>query len=247
MKHFRVHDGTVVVDIPVHPQPGDRVWVATMWPDHCEQHGWAREACQPGPHGRGFVPAAMELGDVIEFGTERPPAGRDRRGSPPARPPAHWYGYVHAIAPEGLLLRSPYPHPAPAHAAAQQALLTWARAAQQAAERTRARPDDAAHEPAVEPAQPPATVTVAFHGPTATVGDPKHGWLTVPADRFAAALTRPPAELAALLTRCLPTLCGREPPITLVALAARHLPGHPPPGLYPATPPPGRSQELNLP
>jgi hypothetical protein len=250
VKLFRVHADTVVIDLPLLPSPGELAWAATMWADPREEHGWARRAWQPGPHGRGFVPATMELGDVVEFGAAAPSARDPRARSRPSGPRPRWYGYVHAVAPEGLLLRGPYPGPGQAHAAAQRALLTWAQAAQQAGVGVEAPHGESAA--AIEPAQPPATVTVNFHEQTATIGDPRHGWLTVPADRLAAAMTRPPDELAAMLRPHLPTLCGQEPPITLAALAARHIPGHlrpttpgsPPP---PVRPPPVPAQEMNLP
>jgi len=255
VKLFRVHAGSTVIDLPLSPRRGDHVWVATAWPDPREEQGWARRLWQPGPQNRGFIPAALELGDVVEFGAEAAAASRSRAGPRPPHEPSRWYGYVHAIAPEGLLLRGPYPDPGRAHAAAQRALLAWTQAPPSTAGRPdrHGLPDDPTAGPApVEPAQPPATVMVSFHGQTATIGDPRHGWLTVPAERLAAAMARPPTELAALLRPHPPALCGQEPPITLAALAARHLPSHLPPTTHGASapptapPPPTPTQEVNL-
>jgi hypothetical protein len=235
---FRVHGGTTVIDLPMVPQPGAHVWAATLWLDPRDDQGWGRRIWQPGPEQRGFVPAAMELGDVIEFGADVLNIGRN--GASQRKPQVvRWYGYVHAVAPEGLLLRGPYPDPGRAHAAAQHALLAWAQAVTPPGRRgdgldRHGLADEGTDPAAVTPAQPPATVTVAFTGKTATVGDPRHGWVTVPAERLAAALARPPTELAALLRPHLPALGGQEPPITLAALAARHLPDHLPPVALPA-------------
>jgi hypothetical protein len=84
----------------------------------------------------------------------------------------------------------------------------------------------------------PATVTIIRDGDDITVGDPRHGWITTRADRLAAALTRPPADMAGLLRTRAPgvRLLGAEPPITLAALAAHHLPDRlPAPACRPQT------------
>src|SRR6266540_4497565 len=67
---FRLHAGSTVIDFPLHAAPGTRTWAATMWPDRRAPGGWARYPWEPSPLSRGFIPAAVELGDVIQFGVE---------------------------------------------------------------------------------------------------------------------------------------------------------------------------------
>jgi hypothetical protein len=174
-----------VLDVPLRPPPGAQLWAATLWPDHTQPSGWTRRRWPAGPTGRGLVPAALELADIVEFGAALP----ERRGRTGRRQPTDvtcWYGYTEAITPDSLTLRGPYPGPHQAHAAAQQAILQFTRS-QQTPPGT-GTPGAADPDTTVVPAQPPAAVSVAFHGLTATVGDPHHGWLVVPTDHFAAAL-----------------------------------------------------------
>ncbi|SNQ49720.1 conserved hypothetical protein [Frankia canadensis] len=78
-----------------------------------------------------------------------------------------------------------------------------------------------------EPAQPPASVSVTWHGDTATVSDPRYGWLHVDSDDLAAALTLRTDDLLRALRPLNLGVDGNEPPATLAALAALHLPDLP--------------------
>nr|MDT0667403.1 hypothetical protein [Micromonospora sp. DSM 115978] len=138
------------------------------------------------PHGRGhLLPANLELGDVVVYGAfhraaPRPPRtlpGRIERPSRPAVAPqwtqvGQWAGYVHALGPDSFVLHGPHPDAFTAYAASQQAQL---------ARLLPPPPAAAASPPPTEPAQPPAAVSVAYHGTTAVVGAPAHGWLHVDA------------------------------------------------------------------
>jgi hypothetical protein len=240
---FRLHAGITVIDFPLHTWPATRTWAATMWPDRRAPGGWVRHLWEPSPNGRGFIPAVVELGDVIQFGVEPVPAGR-KEEHPPA-PAACWHGYLHAVQHDSLLLHGPYPEPRDAYAAAQHALL--ARIHQGAASpgpantRDPGLPIPAVSRAPVAPAQPPATVSLAFNGDTAIVGDPVHGWLVVSSEGLLAAMAHRPHELAERLRPHVPGLTGREPAVTLAALSAKHLghlasariytPSHPTPAL----------------
>jgi hypothetical protein len=244
LKAFRVLAGTTVIDLPFLPPPGARVRAATLWPDPANPTGWGAAPWEPGPAGRGFTPVAVELGDVVGFAADlpAPPPPQINPANPFQHPPAHplaprpaaavvtWYGYLHAVDADRLLLRGPYHRPEHAYTAAQHALHAHLRAApDHTAGPGRGQPGGArlaGTDPVpVELAQPPAAVTVTHHGGTATVGDPRHGWIHTDADRLAAALTHTPAELHALLDGHVPGgLGGAESRLTLAALAARHTP-----------------------
>jgi len=178
---FRLHAGTTVIDFPLHASPGARTWVATIWPDARAPSGWVRQPWQAGAAGRGFVPVAVELGDVVQFGVEHAATASTGQLGRPGM--AYWYGYLHAVRTDSIVLHGPHPGPHEAYAAAQHALL--AQIHHRPAEHTGRSAASTAqlgdtHESApVTPAQPPATVNVAFHGRQATVGDPVHGWLVV--------------------------------------------------------------------
>jgi hypothetical protein len=226
MTWFRLHAGTTVIDFPLRGTANSRTWIATMWPDARAPGGWARHAWQPGPGGRGFVPSVVELGDVVQFAVQHTPEGRDPSGT------TYWHGYLHAVRPDSVLIHGPYPSPHEAHAAAQLALVEQINAppslpgtpqSSRSAVGIELTPT-ATRGVATTPAQPPATVSVAFHGQQATIGDPLHGWLVVDTSRLLAAMAYPPDQLADLLRPALPHLDGREPPLTLAALAAAHLP-----------------------
>ena len=224
---FRLHAGTTVIDFPLHAWPATRTWAATMWPDWRAPGGWARHLWEPSPHGRGFIPAAVELGDVVQFGVEPVPAGR--KGAHPPAPTAYWHGYLHAVQPDSLLLHGPYREPRDAYAAAQHAMLAQIHQGPvppgSATMRDPRLPGPGVSRAPVAPAQPPATVSLAFNGDTAVVGDPMHGWLVVPSEDLLAAMAHRPQELADRLRPHVPGLTGRAPPVTLAALAAKHL-GH---------------------
>jgi len=217
------------------------VHVATFWPEPVAVNGWAFVNWERGPHGRGVqIPQVIDLGDVVGFrAVVQPqlPAGPAPGGRPdPAAPPPNvrvidWWGYLHAVERGALVLHGPHPTLHAAYAAAQQALAAqvWATdptsPANGAGQNTaQPSPKDRAWR---EPAQPPVSVSLAWHGDTATVGDPRFGWLHVDSDDLAAALTLPSHELLHALRPLVPGLDGSEPPITLAALAALHLPDLP--------------------
>lgn len=223
---FRLHASTTVIDFPLHSPTAARAWVATMWPDTRIAGGWQRQFWQPGPAGRGFVPAVVELGDVLQFGIEHQPAV----GAPPDQPPevSLWHGYLHAVRGDSILVHGPHPGPRQTLAAAQQALIQQIHQSGHTPDRPAASgraTQLSAPEPgiAITPAQPPTTLTVTFDGAYATVGDPTHGWLVVPTDQLMTAMTRDPRDLAGHLAHHV-RLSGREPPLTLAALAAQHAP-----------------------
>jgi hypothetical protein len=176
--------------------------------------GWLSAAWDFGPGGRGFIPGMIEPGDVVTFGAFRPPAtepGADREtGQPRYQLTAEWIGYLYEITAGGLRFAGPYPDRAAAYAAAQNYLLT------------RELPADLTGTP-VLPAQPPATLSITWHGATAIIGDPRHGWLTVETGRLAAALTLTGDDLRRQLRGQISGLTGDESTITLAALAATHL------------------------
>ena len=223
---FRLHASSTVIDFPLHSTTAARAWVATMWPDTRIAGGWQRQAWQPGPAGRGFVPAVVELGDVLQFGIEHLPP----LGARPAEPEVSlWHGYLHAVHADSILVHGPHPTPRQALAAAQHALVEQIHHTAHTTELrpTAARPgaqlgaqDSRAP---ITPAQPPTSLTVAFHDAQATVGDPAHGWLVVDTTQLTTALTRTTSDLTRILTGRV-HLTGREPPITLAALAAQHAP-----------------------
>ncbi|WP_084692219.1 hypothetical protein [Parafrankia elaeagni] len=224
---FRVAGGSVVLDLPFRPPPGWSVRAATLWPDSRSAHGWGADHWAAGPGGRGFVPGLTDVGDVLQFAAESPTPQREltanvwappeSRDAPQARTVHSWFGYLHGITRTSLIVRGPYQTPEAAYYAAQRALqIDLART-------------EAAHEPTrpaepLHPAAPPVAVSLDYHGDTATVGDPYHGWITIPSRDLASALMLPHHELLRHLHRHVPHLNGREPQITLAALAARHLP-----------------------
>jgi hypothetical protein len=219
MTRFRLHAGSTLLDFPLPVSAQARTWAATIWPDARTPNGWAGKPWEPGPFGRGYIPAVVELGDVIEFGAQHT-----------LQATTCWYGYLHAVRPDSLLIHGPYPTPHAAHAAAQLAQV------QQIHQDIAGGPDPRRPSLGVQlsdtdpgsvpttPAQPPAAVSVSFHGQQSTVGDPLHGWLVVDTGRLLAAMSQPPDRLADQLRQRLPHLDGREPPLTLAALAAHHLP-----------------------
>jgi hypothetical protein len=179
-----------------------------------------------------MAPAALELGDVIEFGLRHPVAhdadrAALRRLHGMAGQHRFWHGYLHAVRPDGIVLHGPYSGPHEAYVAAQHALLA------QIHDGPADRVKSGASTPQIStglvdarpatPAQPPATVSVAFHDRYATVGDPVHGWLVVDAERLLAAMAIPGDRLRYDLTQHV-RLTGDEPPLTLAALAAHHDP-----------------------
>lgn|GEM_PF-4339007 len=226
----RLHPTGVVLDSPLTGPPGTRVYAATNWRDSMADSGWLSAAWDFGPGGRGFIPGMIEPGDVVTFGAFRPPAtepGADREtGQPRYQLAAEWIGYLYEITAGSLRFAGPYPDRAAAYAAAQNYLLT------------RELPADLTGKP-VLPAQPPATLSITWHGPTAIIGDPRHGWLTVETGRLAAALTLTGDDLRHQLRRQLSGLTGDESTITLAALAATHLADLPDVTTQPAATDPG--------
>jgi hypothetical protein len=268
LKVCRLHPSGVMLDVPFTPPAGSQVRAGTFWPEPRSPTGWVNQEWKPGPQERGFtVPHVIELADVIGFAayTTPPPAQPAPVGDPwrppdpaapaptptPAPQPARvleWWGYLHALETDAVILRGPYPDAFAAYVDAQQALL----ARLQPASPPPARPSAAPGAPGaagidIEPAQPPAAVSLHWAGANVIVGDPDHGWLHVEADDLAAGLSLEPAALAADLRAAGAGLTGREPPVTLAALAAIHLPDRlpditatppPPPPSLPAPPAP---------
>jgi hypothetical protein len=227
---FRVAAGGSVIDFPLHLTPGAQTWVATIWADPRAGTGWAGLRWRVIEGERGFIPGTLELGDVIEFGVRHSPtagAGDDQGEN------RFWHGYLHSVRADGIVLHGPFPGPHQACAAAQHALLAqihdtngisdedpWLRGGPSRPN----RPSNPRAEHAPVPAQPPVSVSLAFHGRDATVGDPVHGWLVVDSERLVAAMARPADDLRRDLASYAP-LTGHEPALTLAALAAYHLPG----------------------
>ncbi|WP_076828546.1 hypothetical protein [Frankia sp. CcI49] len=238
---FRVAAGSVVLDLPFRPPPGWNVRAATLWPDSRSAHGWGADHWAIGPGGRGFVPGLTDVGDVVQFATESPTPQRELTAnvwSAPGAPdtqqpqPAHsWFGYLHGITRTSLIVRGPYRTPEAAYHAAQRAL-------QIDLARTDTTREVAHHAEPLHPAAPPAAVSLDYHGDSATVGDPYHGWITVPSRDLASALMLPRQELLQHLRRHVPHLNGREPQVTIAALAARHIPHQLPSLLNPPAPMP---------
>ncbi|MCM3884625.1 hypothetical protein [Frankia sp. R82] len=219
---FRLLRGQVLIDLPFQPHAisaASTVRVATLWPNADDPRGWAHTPWEPAGYGRGFRPGPVELGDVVGFIAEsRPPA----RALPTAIPTSFhdqpaltrhltWYGYLHEISDLHLLLRGPYPQPLAAYTAAQRALIATL------------DHQNTGREP-VLPASPPLTTSITHTAEHSTVGDIHHGWIRVPARLLTHALMQPVDQLRHRLTARAPSLLtGHEPPITLAALAARHL------------------------
>jgi hypothetical protein len=250
----------LLLDLPFTPPPGAAVYVATFWPESTAPNGWSYLQWERGPHGRGLqLPQIIDLGDVLGFrAVTRPqiagiPPSAARAG-PPYPPPAvhviEWWGYLHAVERGALVLHGPHPTLPAAYAAAQHSLAAQVWAPDAAGRPTRgpnggpgAQPS---REPAWrEPAQPPASVSLTWHGDTATVSDPRFGWLHVDADDLAAALTLRSDDLVRALRPLVRGIDGTEPPVTLAALAVLHLSNlpnihatPPPPEPPPAPPPP---------
>lgn len=243
LKVCRLHPSGVVLDVPLTPPAGAFLQAGTFWPDPAVSGGWVYAAWDRGPNGRGFhLPGLIEPGDVVGFAALRRPtapvsdnpwAGPDatQPSAPAPERVSEWWGYLHAIERDAIILHGPYPDAVPAYADAQRAFLT------------RLHPTGPpSRSETGEPAQTPATTSVSWHGDVAIVGDPTFGWLDIPAADLAAALTLPPGTLTAHLRAYLPEITGSEPPITLAALAARFLPDRLP---DPTTPPPAAPPSLD--
>ncbi|WP_239331560.1 hypothetical protein [Frankia sp. CiP3] len=243
LKAFRLLAGATVIDVPFQVPRGAVVRAATLWPDPTQPTGWGAYPWESGPGRRGFTPAEIDLGDVVGFAADLPaappapiaPGNPYQRPTAPApAPPASttvmtWYGYLHAVDPDRIILRGPYHRPEDAYTAAQQALHAQLRAAPPQVDGPRRGRDGTrlagGETVPVELAQPPASVTITYHDGQATVGDPRHGWIHVDAEDLGAALAHTPAELTALLDARMPGhLGGTEARLTLAALAARHVP-----------------------
>lgn len=233
---FRLLHGALI-DLPFRPPPAASVRVATLWPDSTVATGWAHHSWDIGPGGRGHLPSLTDLGDVIGFLAEiRPPPpalpanvwapGTNRHQSPPAHY-LTWYGYLHQITATALVLRGPYPTPVAAYTGAQRA------------EIAALHHERVGEEPAL-PGAPPLSPSFTHTGENTTVGDPHHGWIRVPGHLLTTALTCPVGMLQRSLAARVPgLLTGSEPPITIAALAARHLPDQlADPTIRAASPPP---------
>ncbi|MBL7514454.1 hypothetical protein, partial [Frankia nepalensis] len=237
----RLHTSGLLLDVPISPPPGGHTRVLTYWPDATSPTGWAHELWRPGPSNRGFqVPPVTELGDLIAVATfttrtvtTPPPAtgrrvGVVRRVEPERQVRelwhATWYGYLHAADRHALILHGPFPTLAEAHGASQQAQLRAALRTDHPTGPHKAPTSRDGPPVPVVPAEPPVTVSVAYHGPNAVVGAPGHGWLLVPTDQFHAALALPAHHLHQRLGPHVADLAPDTPPAVLAALAARHTP-----------------------
>jgi len=233
----RLHPTGVLLDVPVAAAAGTQIVVSTAWRDPNAPTGWAHQAWRPSPVGRGYeIPRLTELGDVVAItvwatapapapapAVEVQAAPRGQRRREPAAAPTRtgpvvrttWWGYLHAIEHDALVLHGPFPSPVAAYGAAQQAYLR------------KLQPGTAqwATRAPVRPATPPATVSVTYDGTNTTVGDPVHGWLTVASDRFHNAVAVPSHQLRALLRPHYGDLPATTAHSTLAALAARQIPG----------------------
>jgi len=237
LKVCRLLPSGVLLDIPLRPPAGTQLAAGTFWQDPAAAGGWFYDAWDRGPDGRGFhLPGTIDLGDIVGFAAFRRPTAppADNVWAPPNQqpPPAaplervsEWWGYLHAVERDTVVLHGPHPDAVAALTDAQRAFVARLH-----------NPAAAAAPPAVgEPAQNPASTTVSWSGDLAIVGDPTYGWLHVPSTDLTAALTLPADTLTASLRPYLPELTGNEPPITLAALAAHYLPDQLP---DPTTPPP---------
>ncbi|WP_157488774.1 hypothetical protein [Pseudofrankia sp. DC12] len=227
----RLHPAGILLDPPVAAPRGAQLMINTFWPEPASPDGWARRGWQRGPDGRGFlVPPVTDLGDTIALTAYRQvtPAAADsglrgfvrRQAVAASTPPVRtvflgtWFGYLHAIERDALVLHGPFDNATAAHSAAQQGLLR----------RLRPPAPPTGGQLPVHPGQPPAAVSLSIDGPTATVGDPAHGWLAVPADQLLAAMALPTTDLHQLLRHHHPALAADTAQVTLAALAARDLP-----------------------
>ncbi len=123
---FRVAHDTIL-DFPLHPAPGARVWAATMWNDLHHGSAWGRTMWQTGPGGRGFIlDRYIHLGDVIEFGADTP-SMFDR-----------WYGYAIHADKVSITLIGPFHTPDLAADDGRRSLPTWIAAHERAITRSQA-------------------------------------------------------------------------------------------------------------
>ena len=106
---LRLVDGSLL-DFPLPVPAGASCWVATVWPDHRSPTGWAAQAWPPDQvGGRGWRwPPRIAVGDVVEFGVDKP-AGRRRVVS------TRWWGVIAAYD-GSWMLSVQGPHLSPAHA-----------------------------------------------------------------------------------------------------------------------------------
>ncbi|ONH60473.1 hypothetical protein CcI49_11650 [Frankia sp. CcI49] len=251
LKVARLHPSGILLDLPFRPPPGSTVHAATFWPDSGNPNGWSHLEWPRPPHGRGLqLPTVTDIGDVVSFRTisrpQLPPRGPRPGGiQGPANPAISrihdWWGYLHATQGHAIVVHGPFPTLDAAYAAAQAALAAqvWQTNIDNVARVSGAGAGRAPPERAWrEPAQPPATVSLTWHGDTATVGDPRFGWLHVDADGLAAALARPTRDLVRDLRPLVRGVDGTEAPVTLAALAALHLDELPDIRSSPSPPPP---------
>lgn len=119
---LRVVEGAVI-DFPapiLHPHAQRRV--ATCWPDPDQPGGWGRALWWDSPHGRGYLPVALDYADVVEFAADVPLRRRWKRRWAPVR----WYGVVVNVTRRGLVVFGPYPNPSAAKAAGDELRSTLA-------------------------------------------------------------------------------------------------------------------------
>lgn len=113
------HAGGCLIETPDLPMPAPTPaglpwrWVATLWADRFQPDGWA--VLEWSLAERGWrLPAALAIGDIVEFGATWSDAPRGIAG-----PTVRWYGWVDHATDRALVVRGPYSHPADAAAGAR--------------------------------------------------------------------------------------------------------------------------------
>lgn len=124
--HVLRRHGDALLDLPLAPSAGSRVWAATLW--RSADGTWQRSLWTVGP--RGFRPSSVHYGDVIEFGVHN---AKEEL--------TVWYGHLTDVTDDAVILTGPYPTPEDARPAAGDALARW-QANQLNAHQRRRRPQD---------------------------------------------------------------------------------------------------------
>ena len=110
---LRVAHGSLL-DNPLDPDLGAKVWVATIWPDREQLGGWGRVVWERHPTGRGWTIHPMtHLGDIVEFGADTTAAI------------SRWYSYVQDADETSLQLVGPFAEPRQASDDARASLVRW--------------------------------------------------------------------------------------------------------------------------
>ena len=105
--------GSTLIELPLIPEPGAGLWIATVHAATELADGWARHLWEP-TVGRGWtIPERCAFGSLIEFGADTAEA---RRQSNPHR----WYGIAIAHEPQWLVVHGPFDGPAGADSQARE-------------------------------------------------------------------------------------------------------------------------------